>query len=185
MFIAHLPAGYLMVKALSGTFKPDQSLKLWLCGLTASILPDIDILWFYLIGGNYNHRYYPTHWPLFWLALFALSVLALLLLKKKRAIVYPAMVLAGVNLHLLLDIIGGPVFYAAPFSYTEKIQLVRVPAVHSWWVMNYLRHWTFQLELMICGAAMLAFGLSQRDSNWSGIKLLTEKLRSNKLRSIK
>ena len=177
MIIAHLPAGYLMVKALSGKFRPDQAAGLWLCGLTASVLPDIDILLFHLEGAVRNHRYYPTHWPLFWLALFALSVLALLLLKKQRAIVYPAMMLAGVTLHLLLDLIGGPVFYAAPFSFDERIQLVRVQAIYNWWLMNYIRHWIFQVELMICGAAVLAFGLSQWEANWSGIKLAAAKLR--------
>lgn len=182
MIIAHLPAGYLMVKALSCRFKPDQSAGLWLCGLVASVLPDIDILWFYLEGGVRNHRYYPTHWPLFWLALFAASVMALLALKKRRAIVYPAITLAGVMLHLLLDLIAAPVFYAAPFSYTEKIQLVRVPALYNWWVMNYVRHWIFQVELMIWGAAVLAFGLSQHEANWRGLKLATEKLRLKKIK---
>jgi len=181
MIIAHLPAGYLMVKALSGKFRPDQSAGLWFCGLAASVLPDIDILLFYLEGGVRNHRYYPTHWPLFWLGLFAVSVLALLILKKKEAIVYPVVALAGVALHLSLDLIAGPVFYAAPFSY-ERIQLIRVPALYSWWVMNYVRHWIFQVELMIWGTAVLAFGLSQQDSNWSGLKFVTERLRSKRTR---
>ena len=185
MIIAHLPAGYLLVKALSGKFRPDQAAGLWLCGLTASVLPDIDILLFYLEGGVRNHRYYPTHWPLFWLALFALSVLTLLLLKRRRAIVYPAIMLAGVTLHLLLDIIAAPVFYAAPFSLEDRIQLVRVPAIHSWWLMNYIRHWLFQVELMIWGAAILAFGLSQQDANWRGIKLAAEKMGFKRLKSTK
>jgi len=180
MIIAHLPAGYLLVKALSGKFRPDQAAGLWLCGLTASVLPDLDILWFYLEGGVRNHRYYPTHWPLFWLALFAVSVLVLLLMKKRRALVYPVMVLAGVALHLLLDTIGGPIFYAAPFSLEDRMQLVRVPAVHGWWLMNYLRHWIFQVEMMICGAAVLVFGLSQREADWRVFKLAAAKMQLKK-----
>lgn len=162
MLIAHLPAGYLLTKILSPTFRPDQRLGLWFCGLVGSVLPDIDFLLFYLEGGVRNHRLYPTHWPLFWLGLWVAVSLILLTLKKKRAIVYPSLLLAGVFSHLLLDIIAGPVFYAAPLSW-DRLQLVKVPALYSWWLLNYLRHWTFQLEMLLTGLAGLVFCLS-----WGG-----------------
>jgi len=159
MITAHLPAGYLLTKLISGKFEPARKTSLWFCALTASILPDIDILWFYIEGGLRNHRYYPTHWPLLWLSLFSLSVMALALAKRRDLIIYPAVILANVMLHLLLDCLAGPVFYAAPFSW-ERAQLIRVPAIYDWWVWNFLRHWVFQLELMIWSAAALVYGLS-------------------------
>lgn len=82
MIIAHLPAGYLLTKIMSSKFDPALRTSLWICGLVASVLPDLDILWFYLEGGVRNHRYYPTHWPLFWLALFAVTVTTLFSLDK-------------------------------------------------------------------------------------------------------
>ncbi len=159
MIIAHLPAGYLLTKALSSKFDAAHRTSLWICGLIASLLPDIDIVWFHLEAGVRNHRYYPTHWPLSWAALFAASVLILMLLKKRDLLIYPAVIMANIMLHLLLDMLAAPVFYAAPFSW-EYIKLVRVPAVYNWWVWNFLRHWTFQLELMVWAAAALVFGLS-------------------------
>lgn len=71
--------------------------------------------------------------------------------------------LANLVLHLLLDCLAGPVLYAAPFSW-DRIHLIRVPAVYDWWVWNFLRHWTFQLELMVWATAALVFGLSA----WEG-----------------
>lgn len=188
MIIAHLPAGYLLTKLISGQFeapagatrrrKPIDSssasawsrLKLpplvtarkawlWACALTAALLPDIDIIWFYLDGGGINHRHYPTHWPLFWLALFLAAALTLLLAKRRDLIIYPAVIAANALFHLLLDALAGPIFYAAPFFWA-KAQLITVPAVYDEWIWNFFRHWTFQLELMIWAAAGLVYGLS-------------------------
>lgn len=184
MIIAHLPAGYLLTKIMSSKFDPARRTSLWICGLIASMLPDLDILWFLLQGGVRNHRYYPTHWPLFWLALFTVTALTLFLAEKylrrqRRAqptaapdqplglwtssLAYPLVILANLMLHLLLDCLAGPILYAAPFSW-GRIHLIRVPAVYDWWVLNFMRHWTFQLELMVWATAALVFGLSA----WEG-----------------
>lgn len=161
MIIAHLPAAYLATKLVSGKFEPARKSGLWGWALAASLLPDLDIIWFYIEGGVRNHRYYPTHWPLFWLGLLLAAVLVLALIRRRDLIVYPTVVLGNIMLHLLLDALAGPVFYAAPFLW-EKAQLIRVPAIYDHWIINFLRHWTFQLELMIWAAAALVFGLS----NW-------------------
>lgn len=79
------------------------------------------------------------------------------------SLAYPVVMLANLVLHLLLDCLAGPVLYAAPFSW-DRIHLIRVPAVYDWWVWNFLRHWTFQLELMVWATAALVFGLSA----WEG-----------------
>lgn len=184
MIIAHLPAGYLLTKIMSSKFDPARRTSLWVCGLIASMLPDLDIIWFHLEGGVRNHRYYLTHWPLFWLALFAVTAVIMFLsgkyLRQRRGIrpaaapdqatglwtsylAYPLVMLANLMLHLLLDCLAAPLFYAAPFSW-DRIHLIRVPAVYDWWVWNFLRHWTFQLELMVWATAALVFGLSA----WEG-----------------
>ena len=160
MIIAHLPAGYLLTKTLSAKFDAARARGLWIWGLLASVFPDIDILYFHLIdGAARNHRYYPTHWPLFWLGLFVVAAAVLLMARRRDLLAYPTVFLAGVGLHLLLDCLAGPVFYAAPFSW-DRIQLIRVPSVYGWWVWNFIRHWTFQLELMTWALAFLVHGLS-------------------------
>ena len=159
MIIAHLPAGYLLTKIISPKFDPSRKASIWFCALAASVLPDLDILWFYIEGGVRNHRYYPTHWPLLWLGLFTAAAVLLVMVKRRDLLVYPIVMMLNVLLHLCLDMLAGPVFYAAPFFW-EKIQIIKVPAVYDWWVWNFLRHWTFQLELMIWASAALVNGLS-------------------------
>lgn len=160
MIIAHLPAGYLLTKVMSSRFSPERSRSLWFWGLLASILPDADILWFHLVDhGVRHHREYITHWPLFWLLLFILSGL-FFFFKKRELLIFPIVVGANIALHLLLDCLAAPVYYAAPFS-AEKLHFVQVPNLYNYWVWNFLRHWTFQLELMIWAAAILVFGLSR------------------------
>lgn len=157
MIIAHLPAGYLLMKTMSSRFERSRAKSLWVCGLAASVLPDTDIFYFYFVkyflgGSPSNHRYFITHWPLFWLALLGSTAALFVWLKRPSLAAYPKVLLAGVSLHLVLDIVAAPIYYLAPFSW-EPVQLIRIPAVYGWWVMNFLRHWVFWLELGICGLA--------------------------------
>ena len=46
MFVGHLPAGYVLTKTVQKNIKTTKYL---LIGLIASVLPDIDVLYFYLI----------------------------------------------------------------------------------------------------------------------------------------
>ena len=61
MFIAHLPAGYLLAKV--GRTKG----LLFIGILIGSWLPDLDMLWFYFVDERQNvHHHYITHRPLVW-----------------------------------------------------------------------------------------------------------------------
>lgn len=77
MFIAHLPAGYLLGKAtakLSGL--RTKQLVMWTA--IGSLLPDADLLYFYLVDNqSTHHRHYVSHWPITWITLLALSVILL------------------------------------------------------------------------------------------------------------
>ena len=160
MIIAHLPAGYLLTKALTACLPARiRTAGPWLAGLAASVAPDLDLVWFYVEGGIRTHRYYPTHWPLFWLALCLAVAVVLLAFKKRAWLVYPLVILANAWLHLALDCLVAPVFYLAPLA-GDRLQLVRIPLVYDWWFWNYARHWIFQVELMIWSAAGLIFILS-------------------------
>ncbi|WP_390881416.1 hypothetical protein [Cardiobacterium hominis] len=47
--------------------------------MAGGLLPDIDMLWFYLVDHVHHHRY-PTHWPLLWL----LALVSALYLRQRR-----------------------------------------------------------------------------------------------------
>ena len=50
MFVAHIPAGYLLTRYLSRGHADRKALIL--TGLVASVLPDTDLLWFYLVDNR-------------------------------------------------------------------------------------------------------------------------------------
>ena len=77
MIIAHLPAGYIFARA-AGTKGAVMGAV-----LLASVLPDFDMLWFYLVDNKamHHHRYYP-HIPAIWLAIAAIILPIIYSLKK-------------------------------------------------------------------------------------------------------
>jgi len=69
MITAHAPAGYIGAQLLR-RLKPAQlSARAWsLYGAISGILPDVDMLWFYLVDHRrVHHHRYLTHWPSLWL----------------------------------------------------------------------------------------------------------------------
>ena len=175
MFIAHLPAGYLLTQALLG-HRPEEkggrekvceertrrTRRLLAVGLFFSVAPDLDLFWFYLGSDRLApHHQYVTHWPLFWLALAAGAGVLTLVLKKPAWRAYLFVALANVMLHLVLDSVAAEIYWLAPFS-SWHLNLAAVPAVHSWWVWNFVLHWTFALEICLCLAALLLFIRSRR-----------------------
>ncbi len=62
----------------------------------------------------------------------------------------------AVMLPLCLDAIAAPVFWLMPFT-QGRVELAQVPANYPHWIINYLRHWTFALELTIWLTAILSY----------------------------
>ena len=160
MFIAHAPAGYLLFKVF--TRRTQHSISLWLTGLFFAVAPDFDLIWFYVFSDRaIPHHEYVTHWPVFWLAFFGGAFVIGALLRKatwRRPLVAG---LGCVMLHLVLDSIAAEIFWFAPFS-SMQINLVKVPSTYNWWVWNFLLHWTFALELLICALALIFFFHARR-----------------------
>jgi inner membrane protein len=144
MFIGHLPAGYILTKAVQ---KNSKTTKYLFVGLVASILPDIDILYFYLIDNRQNlHHSYWTHIPFYWLIIGAVTFSAMWLFKKNKYYVVAILFFANIFLHLLLDTIVGKVEWLYPFT-DEAFYLFDVPSVYNFWVYNFIFHWTFLFEI--------------------------------------
>lgn len=158
MFIAHLPAGYILTKVIP---LKQKSAALWATGLFFAIAPDLDLIYFYLFSARkIPHHAYVSHWPLLWLALAVVVFIASLILHKRSWRPYIAVGLAASLLHLVLDSIAAEIYWLAPFSY-KYVNLVEVPAKYSWWVYSFVLHWTFALEVIICVAAIALFIFSR------------------------
>lgn len=160
MFIAHIPAGYLASNLLSQ--KSQNRRKLVATGVVCSFLPDLDLLWFYLIDNRQTpHHEYIFHWPLFWIACG--SIAAVIAWALGRASLWPYIVtaLACLLLHLLLDSFAAEIFWLRPFS-DWHLNVVKVPARFDWWIWNFVLHWTFLAEIVICSAAGALFWRRRR-----------------------
>lgn len=160
MFISHIPAGYIIAnyyQSRTQTSLPKKVIPFTFAAiLLGSILPDFDLIYFYLFDGQqHHHRTYFPHLPSFWLAAL-LPPLTLSIIFKKRG---TAFIIVGFTLgilsHLILDSIAGGVAWLHPFS-DQLHYLIKVPRLHGWWVWSFFLHWTFSLELgLFLGAAVL------------------------------
>jgi inner membrane protein len=144
VIIAHLPSGYILARTTDRHGGP----LLW-AALAGSVFPDIDMLWFHLVDhGAIHHHRYATHAPAFWV-LVAAGTLPFVR-QKARAVI--AMFLAAVILHLVLDTVAGGIMWLWPWS-DHLFALVTVPATQSHWVLSFILHWSFLLELTITATA--------------------------------
>ncbi|MEM8653117.1 MAG: metal-dependent hydrolase [Pseudomonadota bacterium] len=154
MIVGHLAAGYLAARGLAAVGAPAVFAGL----LIGSVLPDIDMLWFFFIDGQQTHHHdYITHRPVVWAIALALAAV----------IQRPFFVGLGMGglLHLALDSIVGKVAWAWPFSNVAK-PLVEVPATQSHWVLSFLFHWTFAVEIALCVIALVLFFQRRRSSSF-------------------
>ena len=154
MFIGHLPAGYVLTKKVQKNTKTGKYL---LVGLIASILPDIDMLYFYLIDNRQNlHHSYWTHIPFYWLLIAAATFAIIWLLKKKNYMIAAIIFFSNIFLHLFLDTIVGKIEWLFPFT-DNAYYMVDVPSVYHFWVYNFIFHWTFLLEIAVLIWAVYIF----------------------------
>lgn len=164
MFVAHLPAGYILTRRLVDR-APEAGVSrrsLLALGLISAILPDFDLLYFYLVDQRQTlHHLYWTHLPLFWLGPAAVSLTLCAWTGNKRITLAALVFYANIFLHLLLDTVVGKMFWFYPF-HAESFSLFEVPARHAWWVWNYILHWSFGLELLICAWALAVYSQAIR-----------------------
>ena len=144
MFIAHLPAGYILTKTIQK--KADTKNYLWI-GLLGSIFPDLDLFYFYLIDGRQTlHHDYWIHTPFYWLSIGIIIFTALWIFKKRDYFLPAILFFSNIFLHLLLDTVVGKIAWLFPLS-DEAYYLFDVPAVYGFWVYNFIFHWTFLFEV--------------------------------------
>lgn len=159
MLIAHLPAGYI----LGQTARSNGTVKGSVMGavLLASVLPDFDMLWFHLVDGRsvHHHRYWP-HIPAFWLAVAALT-LPLIALLKRQWLLPGALCFAAILIHLILDTLVGDIMWLWPYS-DSFVRLATVTPTHSHWILSFMFHWSFAVEVLITLTALILFRQRQK-----------------------
>tara|TARA_Y100000588_G_scaffold244425_1_gene258564 strand:- start:1669 stop:2205 length:537 start_codon:yes stop_codon:yes gene_type:complete len=151
MFIAHLPAGYLLARHLLKRIStlPASHKAVTLSAMAGAIAPDLDMLYFYFIdNGQTHHHKYLSHWPILWIGLLCVSVLAVALGKRKGLPFLALIFSVGGLLHMLLDSVVGDIWWLAPMV-DQPYALFTVPARFQPWWLNFVLHWSFVIELLI------------------------------------
>ena len=166
MFIGHLPGGYLATAGILSLRRDSPKMRraLLVAGLVASVLPDLDLIYFYIFDARHHlhHTYWP-HRPAFWLVFFVLAAPAAACFPRFRGFYLVAS--ANIFVHLGLDSIAAEVFWLYPFS-PDAFGLVTVPSVYGWWVLNFLFHWSFTLELVLVATAITLTARAWRSVGW-------------------
>ncbi|MDH5232073.1 MAG: metal-dependent hydrolase [Gammaproteobacteria bacterium] len=149
MFIAHLPSGYIMaLKFLKRNWARSISSK-WIIfvGTIGAVFPDTDMLYFYFIDkGQILHHSYITHWPSFWICLLLVN----LAWGRFSPKAIPGIIFSlGGLLHVVLDSFVGDIRWLAPFS-DVAFSIYEVPAIYNPWWLNFVLHWTFAVEVVVC-----------------------------------
>ncbi|OHV88056.1 metal-dependent hydrolase [Mesorhizobium sp. ORS 3428] len=147
MLVALLPSGYILGRFARKRWEKASGAVT--AAMIGSVIPDIDMLYFHLVdAGRIHHHAYITHWPLFWASIGAAGLIVCSVLRI-RHLPSVAVFFAGAMLHMVLDTIASPIMWLAPFD-RHPFELVAVPARYGSWVLSFILHWTFALELLIC-----------------------------------
>lgn len=155
MFIAHLPAGYLLWRSCSARL-PRSAV------LLGAVVPDLDLLLVYGAGIAAHHQTFLTHKPLCWVVLLCFAGLI-----RWR---WGGGLGLGAMLHLVLDSVVGRVEWGWPLMHAP-VTLVEVSARFEWWVLSFLWHWTFAIEVGICLVAIYVARKTPAPSTGPGLSL--------------
>jgi len=147
---AHLPSGYIV-----GRTWPKDSAVL-AAAVLGGVFPDLDLIWFYLVDGRsiHHHRYW-VHAPFFWLVIgsLALTITKVVIPKYLNA---AGAFLAAIFVHLILDTLAGDIMWRWPFS-SEFTHLISVEPKYENWILNFIFHPVFMIEICIWILAAFLF----------------------------
>jgi hypothetical protein len=165
MFVAHMPAAYLVGKMIAQRWPQAMRPAVWCALLLGSIAPDLDLLYFYWLSDrSINHHVYPPHVPIVWLLTTVLGFLALRVGPQRwRAVgTMPwLMFCIGWWLHLVLDTVAGGIWWLWPWVTTPYVLMPIVPRRFDNGWLNLLSHPLMAIELVIVATAIGRWRLSR------------------------
>ncbi len=148
MFLAHMPAGYLIGAAIARRWPQAMTPAAWAALLFGSVAPDLDLLYFYFLSDySINHHIYPPHVPIVWL-ITSLTVMLSLWAAPQRWRITWAMLCVGWWLHLVLDTVAGGIWWLWPWVTTPYVLMVVPPRFDNHW-LNLISHPLMVIEAMI------------------------------------
>jgi len=165
LFIGHIPAGYISTKAVFQILPQCHIKKIHLqyalfWGIIGSIFPDFDMFYFYLIDNRQHlHHGYWTHIPFYWLCIFSFTFAVLFVFGRFSQTIYAFVFSVNILTHLFLDTIAGKIRWFYPFSSYDFV-FFHIPALHDWWVWNFVFHWTFLFEIILTAISVFLITLS-------------------------
>ncbi|GLP87845.1 metal-dependent hydrolase [Tritonibacter mobilis] len=175
MLTAHLPSGYILAQVPRRTFP-----GLLPVALIGAVFPDLDMIWFYFVDDRaFHHHRYWVHVPAFWAGV-ALVTLPLIGFFARRWLNAALVFFAAIFMHLVLDSIGGGIMWLAPLD-DRLMSLTVVPATQDHWVLSFLLHWTFLLELAIWGLALTLWLRRGRVENRASGGGIWEKMKKGRI----
>jgi membrane-bound metal-dependent hydrolase YbcI (DUF457 family) len=153
MFFAHLPAGYLVGRALLRSAPQGRIQWTLAAGMAGGVFPDVDLLYLKLLDATPQHHHtYWTHLPIAWLGCSALAWVATRQRGTTLRLTVAAFLLAWLS-HLLLDTVTGDIWWLYPLI-DQPYSLVKIEARYEPWWLNFLLHWSMALELAIIALAV-------------------------------
>ncbi|MFP5419495.1 MAG: M23 family metallopeptidase [Gammaproteobacteria bacterium] len=163
MFFAHIPAGYLVSRALVRG-NPFPLKFVLFAGMAGGVMPDVDLLYLYLLDATPQpHHTYWTHLPIAWLGCTALVWVAARKCSAACRLGWTAFLLGWLS-HLLLDTLTGDIWWPYPLV-DQPYSLARIEARYQPWWMNYLLHWSMAVEAAIIALAVWLEGTKPRVLN--------------------
>lgn len=165
MFIAHLPSGYILAKALYVKLHSTgiHVKSFFTAIMLGAIFPDFDLFYFYLIDqrSTHHHQYFP-HWFSFWITTFLIAFYFFKHLKSKFSLLI-CLFCSGAILHIFLDVFVGDVWLFAPFIDQPYAFFEVTPRYQPWW-LNFIWHWSFLIEVLICISAVIVYFKRPKES---------------------
>lgn len=160
MFIAHLPSGYILADLLDKKLKPNLlgSKAFYSIIMLGAIFPDIDLFYFYFFDQRsvHHHKYF-VHWFSVWIPVFLMAYTFWKISKHRSKLALATTLFSGAALlHICLDTFVGDVWLFAPFIDRAYVFFEVTARYQPWW-LNFILHWSFLVELLICAYALYVY----------------------------
>jgi len=121
--------------------------------LVFSVLPDLGLIYFYFFNSTISHRQFFPHLPIVMLATLIITIPLYRLKFFEKMRVYYVIFFVNWFVHLVIDTFTERIHWLYPFR-DEGIMLIEIPARYSHWIISFVLHWSFLLELAIIAVAL-------------------------------